>query len=154
VFGGLPVSPARNSWNGNGLLIESHHQLKPHGQETAPQGRRLDIGIAVEHGAFDVAYGLFGTEITHYRGELALAAFLIRLLARLQDLGTVPAIDYNQYSKISIGHSATSSRAFSSRRSATKRWRRASTLRTLFAAIMAAELEPYETAYFAKTPRK
>ena len=66
----------------------------------AAQERRLDIGIAVEQGAFEVAYGLFGTEITPYRGELALAAFLIRLLARLQDLGTVPAIDYNQYSRI------------------------------------------------------
>jgi hypothetical protein len=31
VFGGLPVSPARDSWNGNVLLIESRHQLKPAG---------------------------------------------------------------------------------------------------------------------------
>jgi hypothetical protein len=31
VFGGLPVSPAKNSWNGNVLLVESHHQLKPTG---------------------------------------------------------------------------------------------------------------------------
>ena len=64
-----------------------------------PEPQRLDVGIAVEQGAFEVAYGLFGTEVTPYRGELALAAFLIRLLARLQDLGTVPAIDYNQYSR-------------------------------------------------------
>jgi hypothetical protein len=28
IFGGLPASPARNTWNGNILLIESRHQLK------------------------------------------------------------------------------------------------------------------------------
>jgi hypothetical protein len=28
VFGGLPASPARDAWNGNILLIESHHELK------------------------------------------------------------------------------------------------------------------------------
>jgi hypothetical protein len=31
VFGGLPVSPARNTWNGNILLIEPRHQLKAAG---------------------------------------------------------------------------------------------------------------------------
>lgn len=31
VFGGLPVSPARDSWNGNVLLVELHHQLKAAG---------------------------------------------------------------------------------------------------------------------------
>jgi len=29
IFGGLPVSPARDTWNGNILLIETRHQLKP-----------------------------------------------------------------------------------------------------------------------------
>ena len=29
IFGGLPVSPSRDTWNGNILLIESRHQLKP-----------------------------------------------------------------------------------------------------------------------------
>jgi len=28
VFGGLPESPNRDTWNGNILLIASHHQLK------------------------------------------------------------------------------------------------------------------------------
>ena len=31
VFGGLPVSPARDAWNANVLLIEPHHQLKATG---------------------------------------------------------------------------------------------------------------------------
>jgi hypothetical protein len=31
VFGGLPVSPARDGWNGNILLIEPHHQLRTTG---------------------------------------------------------------------------------------------------------------------------
>ncbi len=29
IFGGLPVSPSRDTWNGNILLIESRHQLNP-----------------------------------------------------------------------------------------------------------------------------
>ena len=28
IFGGLPASPSRDTWNGNILLIESRHQLK------------------------------------------------------------------------------------------------------------------------------
>lgn len=28
IFGGLPASPSRDAWNGNILLIGSHHQLK------------------------------------------------------------------------------------------------------------------------------
>src|SRR5712691_7269793 len=28
VFGGLPASPDRNTWNGNILLVERHHRLK------------------------------------------------------------------------------------------------------------------------------
>jgi hypothetical protein len=31
VFGGLPASPDRNTWNGNILLVESHHQLRATG---------------------------------------------------------------------------------------------------------------------------
>ena len=31
VFGGLPASPARDAWNGNTMLVESHHQLKEAG---------------------------------------------------------------------------------------------------------------------------
>ncbi len=61
---------------------------------------RIDLGIAVGQGAFEVNYGVLGTEIVAYSGEFGLAAFLIRLLARLQNLGTVPAIDYNEYSKM------------------------------------------------------
>ncbi len=68
--------------------------------DAAPVNERLDLGIAVAQGAFEVDYGLSGTQITAYRGELGLAAFLMRLLGRLQGVGTVPAIDYNEYSKI------------------------------------------------------
>jgi hypothetical protein len=34
-----------------------------------------------------------------FKQERALAAFLIRLLARLQALASVPAIDYNEYGR-------------------------------------------------------
>ena len=31
VFGGLPASPSKDTWNGNILLIEPRHQLRPTG---------------------------------------------------------------------------------------------------------------------------
>jgi hypothetical protein len=39
VFGGLPVSPARDAWNGNILLIEPHHQLKATGNVLRVESR-------------------------------------------------------------------------------------------------------------------
>ena len=66
----------------------------------APTNERLDLGIAVEHGCFDVKHGRLRPKITEFSAERALAAFILRLLARLQDLGTVPAIDYKQYGRL------------------------------------------------------
>jgi hypothetical protein len=39
VFGGLPVSPARDSWNGNVLLVEPHHQLRATGNVLRVESR-------------------------------------------------------------------------------------------------------------------
>ena len=39
VFGGLPVTPARDAWNGNILLIEPHHQLKATGNVLQVESR-------------------------------------------------------------------------------------------------------------------
>jgi hypothetical protein len=44
VFGGLPVSPARDAWNGNVLLVEPHHQLKARGNVLRVEARRPDGG--------------------------------------------------------------------------------------------------------------
>jgi hypothetical protein len=80
----------------NPPLGESFHNAV----ETLEVLRRLDIGIASTHGAFEVEYPTGKAEIKTYGAGCALAAFLIKLLARLQALGTVPAIDYNVYGRL------------------------------------------------------
>lgn len=60
--------------------------------------QQLDFGIAAAHGCFEVNHEK--KEIKTYPAERALSAFLIRFLARLQALGTVPAIDYNVYGRL------------------------------------------------------
>lgn len=55
---------------------------------------QLDLGCALDAGAFELdANG----EIAIYPREVALAAFFVRLVDRLQALGTVPAIDWKAY---------------------------------------------------------
>ena len=58
--------------------------------------QQLDIGIAAAHGCFEVNHT---KQVDVYAPERALSAFLIRLLGRLQALGTVPAIDYDVYGR-------------------------------------------------------
>ena len=60
--------------------------------------QRLDFGIAAAHGCFELNHDK--KEIKTYPAERALSAFLIRFLARLQELGTVPAIDYEIYGRL------------------------------------------------------
>ncbi|MGQ0736332.1 MAG: DUF6602 domain-containing protein [Acidobacteriota bacterium] len=60
--------------------------------------QQLDFGIAAAHGCFEVNHEK--KEIKTYPAERALSAFLIRFLARLQALGTVPAIDYDVYGRL------------------------------------------------------
>lgn len=60
--------------------------------------RRLDIGCAVRHGVFEVEYvagksAAIGAE----RSDASLALFLMRLIARLQSIATVPCIDVLAY---------------------------------------------------------
>lgn len=57
---------------------------------------KLDCGCALEHGSFDFHDG----KLLIAREEGALMFFLFRLLARLQSLGSVPAIDWTAYSRI------------------------------------------------------
>lgn len=56
----------------------------------------LDCGCALEHGAFDTFDGALRT----FGREGGLVTFLFRLLARLQSVGTVPAIDWSAYARI------------------------------------------------------
>jgi hypothetical protein len=60
--------------------------------------RRIDCGCGLSHGAFD----LFAPRgaLTLGEQQAGLVFFLFRLLDKLQSLGTVPAIDWNAYSKV------------------------------------------------------
>jgi len=58
---------------------------------------RIDIGCTVTSGAFEITYPDGTPHVEISRSEIALAEFLFRLLNRLQQVGTVPAIDYERY---------------------------------------------------------
>jgi hypothetical protein len=69
--------------------------------------RRLCVGVALEDHAFDVPHRSSDLPSTA-AGELmisdsiegSLAWFIFNLLKRLQDLGTCPAVDWNQYRQV------------------------------------------------------
>ena len=44
VFGGLPVSPSRDAWNGNVLLVERHHRLRETGNVLHVESRNASGG--------------------------------------------------------------------------------------------------------------
>jgi hypothetical protein len=67
--------------------------------EARTKEQRLNIGLAVWSGCFDIRYGNYKPKIAVYPKEQALAAFVMRILARLQTMGSVPAIDYNVYGR-------------------------------------------------------
>ena len=60
--------------------------------------QRLDFGIAAARECFEL--NREKKECKTYPAERALSAFLIRFLARLQELGPVPAIDYEAYGRL------------------------------------------------------
>ncbi|MBA3633863.1 MAG: hypothetical protein H0W58_13815 [Acidobacteria bacterium] len=63
--------------------------------------QRVDLGIALLKGSFDVSYTEKNEVQTKIEvGETALLYFFFNLLWRLQRLGTVPAIDYAEYLKV------------------------------------------------------
>ncbi len=62
----------------------------------------ISIGLALEDRAFTLDYGIFDLDLTHgglYFSDAkgSLAWFLFTLLKRLQDLGTVPAVNWEAY---------------------------------------------------------
>ena len=66
-----------------------------------PEKERIDLGCVIEKGAFEVVYNQDGTlHFQQSKPELTFIYFFIRLLDKLQKLGTVPAIDYSEYSKV------------------------------------------------------
>lgn len=67
-------------------------------RNTAGDETRLDIGCALRHGTFDIDWTDGNNrKITFSEAGASLMFFLLRLFARLQTLGTVPAIDLAAY---------------------------------------------------------
>ena len=63
-----------------------------------PEAQRLDLGCALNHGSFTVSYGETIVEsVVESPADTSLVTFLFQLLAGLQAIGTVPAIDYSAY---------------------------------------------------------
>jgi hypothetical protein len=60
----------------------------------------LNFGMAAKGGYFEVKYTDDGPVVNTFKTSRPLAAFIIRLLAHLQRLGSAPAIDYREYSKV------------------------------------------------------
>jgi hypothetical protein len=61
---------------------------------------RIDLGCALKRGSFEATYDRNGgVKIEPADGETALIFFVLRLLARLQEMGTVPAIDLKAYGR-------------------------------------------------------
>lgn len=64
-----------------------------------PVDHRLDLGCALCDGGFDILYDERGEPaLTRSGAESSLIFFFLRLLHRLQQVATVPAIDYEEYS--------------------------------------------------------
>lgn len=59
--------------------------------------QRLDLGCAVIEGAFGINYSGDQVTLTTSEPSLSLIHFFFTLLAKLQCLGTVSAIDYSEY---------------------------------------------------------
>lgn len=66
--------------------------------ETNDVDERLDLGCSICNGSFEARYGGKGLEHLEVTvQEKALVFFFLKLTARLQELGTVAAIDLNSY---------------------------------------------------------
>lgn len=64
---------------------------------------RVDLGCALCDGAFEVVYSETGEpQISRGRADSSLIFLFLRLLHRLQQIATVPAIDYVEYSGLLV----------------------------------------------------
>ncbi|MDZ4258234.1 MAG: DUF6602 domain-containing protein [Gemmatimonadales bacterium] len=71
--------------------------------------RFLDLGCVLDVGSFDHTGNGLSAEFVHWSGDASLSAFLVRLLARLKGLGTIPAIDWGAYSEALLPPGVTDS---------------------------------------------
>jgi hypothetical protein len=107
VFGGLPVSPARDSWNGNILLIEARHRLKPTGNILRVESRDASGGVtgSLDEFIIDNVVLVYKTPDASLLPTVTddLAAFvkteLLPSITSVQGSGSsaVPADQHNEY---------------------------------------------------------
>ena len=62
--------------------------------------QRIDLGCSLQCGGFETKYNRHYVQIEKSGCNDALIFFFVRLLARLQKLGTVPAMDISEYGKV------------------------------------------------------
>ncbi len=97
-------APRELPWILGGILALESSWQPPLGQAFADTllgmtgDSRLDIGCAIQHGAFDVE-GKTEAPLRVSSQETGLIFFLLSLMRRLQRAGTAPAIDLLEYAK-------------------------------------------------------
>lgn len=64
-----------------------------------PPAARLDLGCALQHGAFEVLPDASAFTVHFTSPDDSLFYFVLRLLHRLQQMGTAPALDLAQYAR-------------------------------------------------------
>lgn len=94
----------------SGLLCLESSWRPPFGKsllksiKASPAEGRLDLLCALKQGALEVRYPEKGKiEVTGSAPDTALIFFFLRLLERLQSLGTAPAMDLRKYGKVLEG---------------------------------------------------
>jgi hypothetical protein len=95
IVGGLLAT--RSSWNppfGDPLRAALDARNEP---------ERLDVGCAPAHGAFEYRRNEGGSETDTCTNDKALLFFAMRLFRRLQQIGTVPAIDLDRWGQAAWG---------------------------------------------------
>ena len=95
VYGGLPVSPSRDTWNGNVLLVEPRHQLRATGNVLRVEARNPSGGtggdiddfivdnLVVQYKTLDLSQqGIFNVRSYGAKGDRSQADFGAILAAR------------------------------------------------------------------------
>lgn len=105
--GGVIATPKEPPRILAGILTARSSWTPPLGQSLRtnlggrPEAERLDLGCALEHGSFEVpADALVENALLTADPTVGLAHFAMRLMGRLQAMGTVPAIDMDVYTAV------------------------------------------------------
>lgn len=95
ILGGLLAG--RSDWN------PPFGQALRNGLDDLDEGERLDLGCGLEHGAFELPENVKADpDLITADAEVGLAFFAMRLLARLQQMGTVSAMNIDAYTSVLV----------------------------------------------------